>query len=92
MADANGNAKLAKKIEAAAQAIWNLYADKANQEVYDQFCEDDEEEVLFTIQLHYGVAKRKYVNKWEPLFRGDIYDLLIVGLADELIYNGGCEL
>lgn len=83
---------LARKIEKMVQSVWNLYADKAGVTVFSNYADDDDTE-LFEIVINEGVAVRKYVRDEAcvhagdiiPLFMGDVYDLSIVGMAQEAV-------
>lgn len=82
-----------KNIENLAQSIWNLFADSVGQIVFDQETdlgegEDESDYPLFAIDIDKdGVAKRHYIadGRFEPLFQHDMYDYLIVGMADEVL-------
>ena len=89
---------LAQKLERAAQAIWDLYAESANCKITDQESDDseDEENYIYAVRINPETGKAErynlYTKEFEPLFKGDVYDLLFVGIADEIIYCEGYEL
>ncbi len=79
-----------KNIESLAQSIWNLFADKVGQVIFDQNG-DEEDKPLFAIDMDKDfVAKRHFVSDghFEDLFQNDIYDYLIIGMADEVLDDG----
>lgn len=92
----NGNTKKSlrmQKTEAFCQAALDLYADRAGLTLFDQECdlaadEEESDHPLFSIMTDTsGTAKRYYCDGVQvtPLFMGDIYDDLIVGMVKEMM-------
>lgn len=90
-----GPEDLSKKIKSLAQRVWDLYADKCGQVLFDQDSDEDDEElyeIRFNPETGHADRFNLQTNQFEMLFNDDIYDDLIVGMAEEIITGGGYDL
>lgn len=87
LVEKQGDKNKISNIKMMVASVWNLFAESVHQGVFDQDDEDDEEpSELFFIEMLGKTAARHYADgHWEPLFMEDIYDYLIVGMAQEVL-------
>lgn len=83
----NKNKKILNRIRNMVQSIWDLCAEKAGQTIFDQEADTDENIELFEIVMQNNTAVRRYKKDGSirPLFNDDLYDTIIVGLAQEYL-------